>query len=185
VRDGKGGVASDDMKVQVVNTGSAFRLTTRLGGVDAGGKPGGQLGCGRHHAGADQLQQGGSVHHPERGGQLDNLAVSQPNSGAATVTLPADLASAARLKVACSDNIFFAISPAKLPVVQSGGSSGGGGGGGAPSVSGLWRWPCWVGSGGADEGWLAGADVPARRVRPMLMPWSRRSAPVWPSRITG
>ena len=69
------------------------------------------------------------------GTSWSNLAVSQPNSGAATVTLPADLASAARLKVACSDNIFFAISPAKLPVVQSGGSSGGGGGGGA---LGLW-----------------------------------------------
>ncbi|MCX0433177.1 M12 family metallo-peptidase [Aeromonas veronii] len=75
VRDGQGGVASDDMKVQVINT------------------------------------------------------------GAATVTLPADLTSSVRLKVACSDNIFFAISPLKLPLVQGGSTSGGGGGGGA---LGLW-----------------------------------------------
>jgi hypothetical protein len=39
---------------------------------------------------------------------------SKPNSGSASVTIPADLDGAARLKVACSDNIFFAISPLKL-----------------------------------------------------------------------
>lgn len=33
VRDGQGGVASDDMKVQVINTGAAFRITSPLSGV--------------------------------------------------------------------------------------------------------------------------------------------------------
>lgn len=136
VRDGKGGVASDDMKVQVVNTGSAFRLTAPLGGAltpgasqvvswDVAGTTLAPISCSKVDLFITQNE----------GASWSNLAVSQPNSGAATVPLPADLASAARLKVACSDNIFFAISPAKLPVVQSGGSSGGGGGGGS---LGLW-----------------------------------------------
>ncbi|HDZ8854411.1 TPA: hypothetical protein RUW97_000751 [Aeromonas dhakensis] len=135
VRDGKGGVASDDMKVQVVNTGSAFRLTAPLGvsltpgasqavSWDVAGTSLAPISCSK----VDLLLT------QNEGTSWSSLAVSQPNSGSATVTLPADLASAARLKVACSDNIFFAISPAKLPVVQSGGSSGGGGGG----ALGLW-----------------------------------------------
>ncbi|HHQ4579465.1 TPA: reprolysin-like metallopeptidase [Aeromonas hydrophila] len=137
VRDGKGGVASDDMKVQVVNTGSAFRLTAPLGVAltpgasqavswDVAGTTLATISCSKVDLFITQNE----------GTSWSNLAVSQPNSGAATVTLPADLASAARLKVACSDNIFFAISPAKLPVVQSGGSSGSGGGGGG--ALGLW-----------------------------------------------
>ncbi|MDM5053783.1 M12 family metallo-peptidase [Aeromonas dhakensis] len=135
VRDGKGGVASDDMKVQVVNTGSAFRLTAPLGGAltpgasqavswDVAGTNLAPISCSKVDLFLTQNE----------GTSWSSLAVSQPNSGSATVTLPADLASAARLKVACSDNIFFAISPAKLPIVQSGGSSGGGGGG----ALGLW-----------------------------------------------
>ena len=135
VRDGKGGVASDDMKVQVVNTGSAFRLTAPLGGSLT---PGASQAVSWDVAGTNLAPISCSkvdlLLTQNEGTSWSSLAVSQPNSGSATVTLPADLASDARLKVACSDNIFFAISPAKLPVVQSGGSSGGGGGG----ALGLW-----------------------------------------------
>ncbi|MCJ2366671.1 reprolysin-like metallopeptidase [Aeromonas dhakensis] len=135
VRDGKGGVASDDMKVQVVNTGSAFRLTAPLG---VSLTPGASQAVSWDVAGTNLAPISCSkvdlLLTQNEGTSWSSLAVSQPNSGSATVTLPADLASAARLKVACSDNIFFAISPAKLPVVQSGGSSGGGGGG----ALGLW-----------------------------------------------
>ena len=136
VRDGKGGVASDDMKVQVINTGSAFRLTAPIGVALT---PGASLAVSWDVAGTTLAPISCSKVDlfitQNEGTSWSNLAVSQPNSGAATVTLPADLASSARLKVACSDNIFFAISPSKLPVVQSGGSSGGGGGGGS---LGLW-----------------------------------------------
>ncbi|MEH8230079.1 reprolysin-like metallopeptidase [Aeromonas veronii] len=135
VRDGKGGVASDDMKVQVINTGSAFRLTAPIGVALT---PGASLAVSWDVAGTTLAPISCSKVDlfitQNEGTSWSNLAVSQPNSGAATVTLPADLASSARLKVACSDNIFFAISPSKLPVVQSGGSSGGGGGG----ALGLW-----------------------------------------------
>ncbi|MCW0507163.1 reprolysin-like metallopeptidase [Aeromonas piscicola] len=130
VRDGKGGVASDDMKVQVVNTGSAFRLTSPLGVTvtpgasqvvswDVAGTSAAPINCSKVDLFVTQ----------DEGASWATLATSQPNSGSATVTLPTNLTSSVRLKVACSDNIFFAISPLKLPVVQSGGNSGGGGGG--------------------------------------------------------
>lgn len=130
VRDGKGGVASDDMKVQVVNTGSAFHLTSPLGVMvtpgasqavswDVAGTNAAPINCSKVDLFVTQ----------DEGANWATLATSQPNSGSATVTLPANLTSSIRLKVACSDNIFFALSPLKLPVVQSGGSSGGGGGG--------------------------------------------------------
>ncbi|MDX7744151.1 reprolysin-like metallopeptidase [Aeromonas veronii] len=138
VRDGKGGVASDDMKVQVINTGSAFRLTAPIGVALT---PGASLAVSWDVAGTTLAPISCSKVDlfitQNEGTSWSNLAVSQPNSGTATVTLPADLASSARLKVACSDNIFFAISPSKLPVVQSGGSLGGGGGGGGGAL-GLW-----------------------------------------------
>ncbi|MCX7131738.1 reprolysin-like metallopeptidase [Aeromonas sp.] len=131
VRDGKGGVASDDMKVQVVNTGSAFRLTSPLGVTvtpgasqvvswDVAGTNAAPINCSKVDLFVTQ----------DEGTSWATLASSQPNSGSATVTLPTNLTSSVRLKVACSDNIFFAISPLKLPVVQSGGNSDGGGGGG-------------------------------------------------------
>lgn len=130
VRDGQGGVASDDMKVQVVNTGSAFRLTSPLGVTvtpgasqavswDVAGTNAAPINCSKVNLFVTQNE----------GVNWSTLATSQPNSGSATVTLPTNLTSSVRLKVACSDNIFFAISPLKLPVAQSGGSSGGGGGG--------------------------------------------------------
>ncbi len=130
VRDGQGGVASDDMKVQVVNTGSAFRLTSPLGVTVA---PGASQAVSWDVAGTNAAPINCSKVNlfvtQNEGANWSTLATSQPNSGSATVTLPTNLTSSVRLKVACSDNIFFAISPLKLPVAQSGGSSGGGGGG--------------------------------------------------------
>jgi len=137
VRDGQGGVASDDMQVQVINTGAAFRITSPLSGVTL--TPGGSqavawdvastavapISCSKVDISVTQ----------DEGASWTTLATGQPNNGAATVTLPANLTSSVRLKVACSDNIFFAISPLKLPLVQGGSHSGGGGGGGS---LGLW-----------------------------------------------
>jgi len=137
VRDGKGGVASDDMKVQVINTGAAFRITSPLYGVtltpgasqamawDVAGTTVAPIRCSKVDISVTQ----------DEGVSWTMLAAGQPNNGAATVTLPASLTSSVRLKVACSDNIFFAISPLKLPL-STGPISGGGGGGGG--TLGLW-----------------------------------------------
>ncbi|WP_234924387.1 GlyGly-CTERM sorting domain-containing protein [Aeromonas veronii] len=61
------------------------------------------------------------------------------NNGAHEVTIPANADSAVRLKLACSDNIFYAITPklatkssdAQAPQPESNGGGGGGGGGGS------------------------------------------------------
>lgn len=137
VRDGQGGVASDDMKVQVINTGAAFRITSPLSGVTL--TPGGSQAVAWDVAGTTVAPISCSKVDisvtQDEGASWTTLAAGQPNHGAATVTLPANLTSSVRLKVACSDNIFFAISPLKLPLVQGGSNSGGGGGGGS---LGLW-----------------------------------------------
>lgn len=130
VRDGQGGVASDDMKVQVINTGAAFRITSPLSGVTL--TPGGSQSIAWDVAGTTVAPISCSKVDisvtQDEGASWTTLAAGQPNNGAATVTLPANLTSSVRLKVACSDNIFFAISPLKLPLVQGGSNSGGGGG---------------------------------------------------------
>ncbi|MFM5134306.1 reprolysin-like metallopeptidase [Aeromonas rivipollensis] len=129
-RDGKGGVASDDMKIQVVNTGSAFRLTsplvTPLGaganqtiGWDVAGTNTAPINCSKVDLSLTR----------DEGVSWTLLASGQPNSGSANVTIPAGNDGTARLKVACSDNLFFAISPLKLSVTQRGDEGGGGGGG--------------------------------------------------------
>ena len=129
-RDGKGGVASDDMKIQVVNTGSAFRLTsplvTPLGaganqtiGWDVAGTNAVPINCSKVDLSLTR----------DEGVSWTLLASGQPNSGSASVTIPAGNDGTARLKVACSDNLFFAISPLKLSVTQRGDEGGGGGGG--------------------------------------------------------
>lgn len=133
VRDGQGGVASDDMKVQVINTGAAFRITNPFYGVTL--TPGASQALAWDVAGTDQAPISCSKVDisvtQDEGVSWAMLAAGQPNSGSATVTLPGNLTSSVRLKVACSDNIFFAISPLKLPLVQGGSTSGGGGGGGS------------------------------------------------------
>ncbi|MDX7898820.1 reprolysin-like metallopeptidase [Aeromonas media] len=134
VRDGKGGVASDDMKIQVVNTGKAFALTsplvTPLGAGtsqtiswDVAGTNAAPINCSKVELSLTR----------DEGVSWTLLASGQPNSGSASVTIPAGNDGTARLKVACSDNLFFAISPLKLSVTQRG-EEGGGGGGGALGV---------------------------------------------------
>lgn len=132
VRDGQGGVASDDMKVQVVKTSSVFRITNPFYGVTL--TPGASQVLAWDVAETDQAPISCSKVDisvtQDEGANWTMLAAGQSNNGAATVTLPANLTSSVRLKVACSDNIFFTISPLKLPLVQGGSTSGGGGGGG-------------------------------------------------------
>ena len=129
-RDGKGGVASDDMKIQVVNTGKAFALTspvvTPLGAGktqtiswEVAGTNAAPINCSK----VDLFMT------RDEGANWTPLASGKPNSGSASVTIPAGQDGTARLKVACSDNIFFAISPLKLSVTQRGEEGGSGGGG--------------------------------------------------------
>ena len=125
-RDGKGGVSSDDMKIQVVNTGKAFALTsplvtplaagqTQTIDWDVAGTNAAPINCSK----VDLYMT------RDEGVNWILLAGGQPNSGSASVAIPAGSDGTARLKVACSDNLFFAISPLKLSVTQR--VEGGGG----------------------------------------------------------
>lgn len=127
-RDGKGGVSSDDMKVQVVDTGKAFALTSPLVTPLAAGQT---QTIGWEVAGTNVAPINCSkvdlYMTRDEGVNWTLLAGGQPNSGSASVAIPAGKDGTARLKVACSNNLFFAISPLKLSVTQR--VEGGGGGG--------------------------------------------------------
>ncbi|MGY3884079.1 reprolysin-like metallopeptidase [Aeromonas aquatica] len=134
VRDGKGGVVSDEMKVQVIDTGKAFGLTSPLItplaaghnqtiGWEVAGTNAAPINCSKVDLAMTR----------DEGVSWIPLASGQPNSGSASVTIPAGNDGTARLRVACSDNIFFAISPLKLSVTQRVEEGGGGGG-----ALGLW-----------------------------------------------
>ncbi len=142
VRDGQGAVSSDEMVVQVINTGAAFAITApQIGTMVAGST---QLVT-WNVAGTDQppincpsvdlalTQNGGS--------SWTTLASGLANNGSASVVLPAPLTSTARLKLACSNNIFFSINGIRgnasattesATVITD--NNAGGGGGGAVSL---------------------------------------------------
>jgi len=143
VRDGQGAVSSDEMVVQVINTGAAFAITApQIGAMVAGST---QLVT-WNVAGTDQppincpsvdlalTQNGGST--------WTTLASGLANNGSASVVLPAPLTSTARLKLACSNNIFFSINgirgnasaTTESATVITDNNAGGGGGGGAVNL---------------------------------------------------
>lgn len=124
VRDQQGGVGDDDVKLTVVNTGSAFKITshTAQSTITAGettdvtwevaNTTASPISC----ANVDILL---SID----GGQsfATTLTSATSNDGSETVTIPSNLAAnnTTRLKVACSDNIFFDISDANLSLASS------------------------------------------------------------------
>lgn len=133
-RDGKGGVASDDMKIQVVDTGKAFRLTGPLiTPLTAGRNQTISWEVAGTNAAPINCSKVDLAMSRDEGANWTLLAGNQPNSGSASVAIPAGGEGTARLRVACSDNIFFAISPVKLSVTQRVEEGGGGGG-----ALGLW-----------------------------------------------
>lgn len=143
VRDGQGAVSSDEMVVQVINTGAAFAITapqvgtmvagsTQMVTWDVAGTDQPPINCSRVDLAL--TQNGGS--------SWTTLASGLANNGSTSVVLPASLTSTARLKLACSNNIFFSINGIKgnasatteSASVINNNSAGGGGGGGAVSL---------------------------------------------------
>ena len=127
VRDQKGGVADDDVKLTVIKTSTPFKITS--------------------HSSASPLSTGASTEIrwnvgdtdtvPISCGQVDislsvdggnnfatSLAQNIANDGSETVTIPSTIAanSSTRFKVACSNNIFFDISDTDLTLSNSGSS---------------------------------------------------------------
>ncbi|MFB2865287.1 reprolysin-like metallopeptidase, partial [Aeromonas sp. MdU4] len=111
VRNGQGGVASDNMRVRVVDTGLAFKVTgPKAAMLTAGSKQNITWDVADTDLPPIACQKVDLFLTQNEGKAWSSLGSGLPNRGTATVTLPDNLANKIRFKVACSDNIFFALS---------------------------------------------------------------------------
>ena len=112
VRDGQGGVASDNMSIQVVDTGEGFTLTAPQAGDSFTQNP---ITVNWNVAGTDQAPISCAsvdiVLSRDSGINFDRtLASGIPNSGSAQINLPASETQERFqiMQVRCSDNVFYA-----------------------------------------------------------------------------
>lgn len=118
VRDNNGGVASDNVVVNVVNTGEAFAVTEpslndnwnsaeQLVQWNVAGTDLAPINCSA--VAIDLSLDGGNTF-------TENLATNAPNTGNFTVNLPELNSNNTRLKVSCVDNVFFAVNTGRFSV---------------------------------------------------------------------
>lgn len=131
VRDGRSGVDTDDVKIQAVNTGSAFAVTAvgnlfpsagdaLLVSWNVAGTAAAPINC--SNVDIDLLTFPSSFNFSTYG--VTRLASSEANDGEATVSLPSDKSAVnARIRVSCSNNIFYDISDDRIQVLATGGSA--------------------------------------------------------------
>ena len=121
IRDNNGGVASDNVVVNVVNTGEAFAVTEpslndswtsaeQLVQWNVAGTDLTPINCSA--VAIDLSLDGGNTFDV-------NLATNAPNTGSFTVNLPALNSNNARLRVSCADNVFFAVNAGRFSVNNS------------------------------------------------------------------
>lgn len=127
VRDGAGGVHSDDVLLTVVDTGTPFAVTSpntsvnwtggttqtiawNVGGTDANGINVSDV--------VIDLSLDGGLTYPLA------LAASTPNDGSESITVPNLTASRARVRVRADGNVFFDISDADLSITANSASPG-------------------------------------------------------------
>ncbi|HHQ4542021.1 TPA: reprolysin-like metallopeptidase [Aeromonas veronii] len=147
-RDGKGGGAYEETSVEVVDTGSqTFKIEPASDQRILVGSPttvNWQVaGTDRHPVNCQRVD---ISYSNDEGKSWQPLVNGVSNNGAHEVTIPANAGSAVRLKLACSDNIFYAITPklatksSDTPAPQPESpapqpeSNGGGGGGGSTGL---------------------------------------------------
>ncbi len=112
VRDTKGGVAIDDMVVTVSNTGQSFEINSPSSGSVV---TGGQLsvltwnvaGTSASPINCSQVDVDFSS---DNGATFATIVSGLANNGSGNVVLPNSATNNARIKLKCSDNIFFAMS---------------------------------------------------------------------------
>ncbi len=122
VRDGKGGLARDDLQLTVDGDAGPFRITSQQTAETL--YPVNPLllswdTAGTNHAPVDCPSvdisllsfNGSSNEYGET-----RLRSNEPNDGQALLRLPDRFAGRARLRVACSNNYFYAVSPADLRI---------------------------------------------------------------------
>lgn len=147
-RDGKGGGAYGETSVEVVDTGAqTFKIVPASDQRILVGSPttvNWQVaGTDRHPVNCQRVD---ISYSNDEGKSWQPLVNGVSNNGAHEVTIPANAGSAVRLKLACSDNIFYAITPklatksSDTPAPQPESpapqpeSNGGGGGGGSTGL---------------------------------------------------
>ncbi|HIO92157.1 MAG TPA: hypothetical protein EYG68_04840 [Leucothrix mucor] len=133
VRDGKGGVSFDDLRLTVHDTGTAFSITSQTSSAvtlkkgDSAQITWNVANTDASPINCDKVDIGLSTNG---GTSFTNIVSDVQNDGSESITIPANTttSSKARVKVSCSNNIFFAISPSNFSVsnTTSGGNSGGG-----------------------------------------------------------
>lgn len=126
VRDGKGGVASDEAVINVVDTGRSFSLhhpntKTRWlsGGTadvvwDTANTQNSPINCSHVDVSlenSDFFAGTANFSTPENIFKT-KLATNVPNNGRVTISVPKKLVNNARVMVSCRDNVFFAVSDA-------------------------------------------------------------------------
>lgn len=137
-RDGKGGIAHDDIRVNVHNTGAVFEITAPTSTTTL--FPNATQNVQWNVADTNQAPINCSLVDiavtTDGGSTFSTLKASTPNDGFESVNLPSTLGTSNHIRVKCSNNIFFALSSGK-PATGSqttnsssddSGSSGGGGG---------------------------------------------------------
>lgn len=121
VRDGKGGVASDELKLEVVAAAGPFKVTlpanTNWGNEkqtitwDVANTTVAPVSCAMVKI---DLSADGGASFPMI------LAASTANTGSATVTIPAVSTTNGRVRVSCTTQPFFAINTAKITITSDG-----------------------------------------------------------------
>ena len=119
-RDNNGGVAQDQMKVNVIDTGIPFAVTSPNNDITL--SSGQTLAVTWDVADTDEAPincSRVSIKLLEGSGSMIDLLTSTPNDGAEMLTIPSEIVSLhdVRLKIACNDNIFYAISRGDIKIL--------------------------------------------------------------------
>ena len=120
VRDNNGGIAEDQMQINVVNTGVPFSVTSQNNNqVLSAGQP---LSVTWDVAGTNESPincQSVSIELIENNGTTTELLYTTENDGAEVITVPSDIMSIgeSHVKVACHDNIFYSTSNGVIQVL--------------------------------------------------------------------
>ncbi len=123
VRDQKGGVAADEMKITVASS-TGFKITSHNASATLGANSTTQVTWDVANTAATPVSCSAVdvLFSTDEGSTFIAIASDTNNDGSEVVTIPANAAATAtaRFKIKCTDNIFFDISDANLTVQNSG-----------------------------------------------------------------
>ncbi|MCO7223954.1 reprolysin-like metallopeptidase [Pleionea sp. CnH1-48] len=134
VRDTKGGVAYDDAKLTVKSNAGPFKITSPAAAANWTGGAQQSIQWDVANTNTSPINcTSVDVHYSSDGGQSfpTELLKATANDGSENITVPSASTSQGRIRVTCSDNVFFAINSQNITI-----SGSGGGGNQAPQITG-------------------------------------------------